>query len=278
MENKFGYKDEIISSRVGYLGGSDGNMLCKIDNLGELYVPTESEKERLAVCKGIYKKEEGAKTYAMGVGDDVENAIFELLCSQDERWESNPRIESRMYKRKNVGLLVHIDFMLKDDEKKTVTFVECKATKNGLKSARYDYKNQLFIESVLGKEYTKNLGKGWKFCLKLCHYDTNDYDGTIDIDKIEMAIVRFCGAPFNLSRAMDFVDKYLENLTEYQEAGVVPMNISDLPDKIQAQMPLVKEYWEKQNTDEYKHYKELVAAEKSFKEYMYNNMLEKDKN
>ena len=276
MENKFDYKDEIISSRVGYLGGSDGNLLCKIDNLGSLETITDTEKERLAICKGIFEKSNDIKTCAMGIGDDVENAIFELFHSTDERWQSNPRIESVKYKRKNVGLLVHIDFMLKDEKKKTVTFVECKATKKGIKSARYDYRNQLFIESVLGKEYAQNLGHDWKFNLKLCHYDTNDYDGTIDTDKVSMSIVKFGSAPFNLSKSMDLVNDYLENLTEYQENGVVPMNLTDLPKNIQKQMPLVKEYWQKQNTEEYKHYKELIEAEKAFKDYMYNNMLDKN--
>ena len=125
-KKEFKYKEEIISSRVGFLGGSDGNLLYSVANLGKI---PESAKERLAICKGIYSKEDDFKTESMAIGDELENKIFDMLQSQDERWKSNERIESKKYKRQNVGLLVHIDFMLKDDNKKTVTFVECKATK-----------------------------------------------------------------------------------------------------------------------------------------------------
>ena len=33
---EFKYKDEIISSRVGFLGGSDGNLLSSVASLGKI--------------------------------------------------------------------------------------------------------------------------------------------------------------------------------------------------------------------------------------------------
>ena len=64
---EFKYKDEIISSRVGFLGGSDGNLLSSVANMDNLENLSESAKERLAICKGIYSKEEDIKTVAMSV-------------------------------------------------------------------------------------------------------------------------------------------------------------------------------------------------------------------
>ena len=106
---EFKYKEEIISSRVGFLGGSDGNLLSSVASLEKI---PDSAKERLAICKGIYSKEDDFKTESMAIGDELENKIFDMLQSQDERWKSNERIESKKYKRNNVGLLVHIDSML----------------------------------------------------------------------------------------------------------------------------------------------------------------------
>ena len=73
---EFKYKEEIISSRVGFLGGSDGNLLSSVASLEKI---PESAKERLAICKGIYSKDEDIKTEAMGLGDELENKIFDIL-------------------------------------------------------------------------------------------------------------------------------------------------------------------------------------------------------
>ena len=103
---EFKYKEEIISSRVGFLGGSDGNLLSSIAKLENI---PESAKERLAICKGIYSKEEDIKTVAMGVGDELENKIFDMLQSQDERWKSNERIESKNLYCSGISLFGELD-------------------------------------------------------------------------------------------------------------------------------------------------------------------------
>ena len=258
---EFKYKEEIISSRVGFLGGSDGNLLSSIAKLENI---PESAKERLAICKGIYSKEDDFKTESMAIGDELENKIFDMLQSQDERWKSNERIESKKYKRNNVGLLVHIDFMLKDDDKKTVTFVECKATKKNIKETRYTYSNQLYIENVLGKEYTKSLGKGWRFCLKLCHYDNNDYDGVLDLDKLSLTNVRFCSGQFDIAKAMDLIDNYLENLTEYYRDDI---DANYLPSDVQSQIETMSNYLVQID--------DMNGKVNKFKEKMYVFMLKK---
>ena len=171
---------------------------------------------------------------------------------------------SKKYKRNNVGLLVHIDFMLKDDDKKTVTFVECKATKKDIKETRYTYSNQLYIENVLGKEYTQSLGKGWRFCLKLCHYVTNDYDGVLDLDKLSLTNVRFCSGQFDIAKAMDLIDNYLENLTEYYRDDI---DANYLPSDVQSQIETMSNYLVQID--------DMNGKVNKFKEKMYDFMLKK---
>ena len=65
---EFKYKEEIISSRVGFLGGSDGNLLSSVAKLENI---PEGAKERLAICKGIYSKEDDFKTEAMAIWGDL---------------------------------------------------------------------------------------------------------------------------------------------------------------------------------------------------------------
>lgn len=55
MENDYDYKEEIVSSRKGFLGASDAMLISKVANLG--YVPS-SCNERLAILKGLYEKTE----------------------------------------------------------------------------------------------------------------------------------------------------------------------------------------------------------------------------
>lgn len=273
MENNYDYKEEIVASRKGFLGASDAMLISKVANLG--YVPS-SCNERLAILKGLYEKTDDFKTEAMAKGDTIENQIFDMLHSQDERWESNPRYESIKFKCKNLNLLVHIDFQLIDEENKIVTWIECKATNKDLNTARNTYKGQLYIENTLGREFTLSKGKDWKFNLKLCHYDTNGYDGTLNPDKIEMSVMRYGRPPFNIPKTMNIINDYLETFTEYHEDGVVPMRITDLPQNIQDKIPLVKEFWMNQSSDEYKHFKELEKANKDFKDFMYNIMLKQN--
>ena len=239
----YSYKEEIRETRRGFLGGSDFPMFVKIDNMGQ--VP-ESCKERLAIVKGLYKKENDFATEAMRIGDEIENKIFDILKSQDERWESNPRIESKKFKRNNVNLLCHPDFMLVDKEKRMVIFIECKATKDSIEKTRKNYNGQLYIENILGKEYTESIGgRGWRFNLKLCHYNPNTYDGSIISENIETAVVRFGKSPFNIAKCMDLIDNYLEDLTEYYRDDIteeyLPVEVKNKFDSVSLVLRDIKE-------------------------------------
>ena len=248
---EYNYKDDIIATRKGGLGASDGNVLSKVDNLG--HVPS-SCMERLAIVKGIYDKESDITTEAMNIGNQVEMQIFDMLHNTDKRWESNTYVESKTFSKSNCKLFAHIDFYLKDDENKVLTFVECKATRHSIQDARHDYANQLYIEYSLGKEMISSLGKGWKFSLKLCHYNTDNYDGVLDVDKIEMSKIRFGRPLFNIHNAMDIISKELETLTEYYkeeiDANYLPAKVKNEVDTIASYLTSIKEMNEK--VDEFK--------------------------
>lgn len=262
--NNYDYKEEIKLHHKEGLGASDANMLAKIENLG--YVPSACY-ERLAIIKGLYEKEENPSTQAMAIGDEVENLIFDILHSGDNRWESNKYIESKRFSRKNLKLFCHIDYFLKDDEHKTIIFVENKATSKTMKHARYTYANQLYVEYQLGKEYAKSLGKGWKFQLKLSHYNTDGYDGIIDTDKIETSFIRFGRPLFNIDKAMDITDLFMDGFNEYYRDDI---DEKFLPKEVKDKFDVVKDY--------IKSIKTLEKQIDEFKDRMYLFMKEKNIN
>ena len=61
------YKEEIVSSRKGAMGGSDATMLAQIASIG--FVPKSAQK-RLAICKGLIEREDIVTT-AMAFGDYI---------------------------------------------------------------------------------------------------------------------------------------------------------------------------------------------------------------
>lgn len=209
------YKNEILSSRVGCLGASDANIIAYAATNNNVQ---KSSMKRLAIVKGLIEPQDNFTTSAMQLGDDIEMLIYDNLKLNDERWQSNYRLDSTRYSKKNVKLIAHIDFFMKDDENQVLRLIECKATKNGINAARYTYANQLYVEYSLAKEYAATLGKKWKVELTLCHYDTNDY---VDFDpsKIETKKVLFKTKPFDIDFGMDIIDRELESLTEFYEDG-----------------------------------------------------------
>jgi len=236
MEDVFDYKEEIRKHHKQGLGASDAQILSKADAFG--YV-AKSDYERLAVIKGFCEYSDIPTNEAMRMGDEIENKIFDMLHSQDERWESNKYIESVDYSRKNLKVFCHIDYFHRDDEKKVVTFVENKATNKDLKHARYTYESQLFLEYNLGREYVKSLGKGWKFNMKISHYNTNGYDGEIVPEKIERSSIRFSRTLFNIGHAMDIINTFMDGFTEYYK-DVIDENY--LPAEVKTKLDVINGY------------------------------------
>lgn len=239
MENNYDYKDEIISSRVGNLGGSDARILAAIAKNGCVQ---KGQVERLAIAKGLYERP-NITNIAMQYGDFIENMIYDSLVQVDERWESNKCFRSQKYGREGLGLLVHIDFSLFDEsrDKPLLLWVECKATTTDIEQTYKDYKEQLFVEYVLGKELAEQLGADFK--LELCHYDASvmfedesQLQFAFDPDKISRKKVIFKKAVFDIPSGMDIAAQYVSEMTEYKREEI---DWDYLPAEVQEQMKQV---------------------------------------
>ena len=239
MENNYGYKDEIISSRVGNLGGSDARILAAIAKNGCVQ---RAQVERLVIAKGLYKRP-NITNIAMQYGDFIENMIYDSLVQVDERWESNKCFRSQKYGREGLGLLVHIDFSLFDEsrDKPLLLWVECKATTTDIEQTYKDYKEQLYVEYVLGKELAEQLGADFK--LELCHYDASvmfedefQLQFAFDPDKISRKKVIFKKPVFDISSGMDIAAQYVSEMTEYKREEI---DWDYLPAEVQEQMKQV---------------------------------------
>jgi hypothetical protein len=239
MKNNYGYKDEIISSRVGNLGGSDARILAAIAKNGCVQ---RAQVERLAIAKGLYERP-NITNIAMQYGDFIENMIYDSLVQVDERWESNKCFRSQKYGREGLGLLVHIDFSLFDEsrDKPLLLWVECKATTTDIEQTYKDYKEQLYVEYVLGKELAEQLGADFK--LELCHYDASvmfedefQLQFAFDPDKISRKKVIFKKPVFDISSGMDIAAQYVSEMTEYKREEI---DWDYLPAEVQEQMKQV---------------------------------------
>lgn len=233
------YKNDIINSRIGSLGSSDGKVLAAIAKNGCVQ---RGQVERLAIAKGLYERP-NITNLAMQYGDFIENMIYDSLVQVDERWESNKCFRSQKYGREGLGLLVHIDFSLFDDsrDKPLLLWVECKATTTDIEQTYKDYKEQLYIEYVLGKELAEQLGADFK--LELCHYDASvmfedesQLQFAFDPDKISRKKVIFKKPVFDIASGMDIAAQYVSEMTEYKREEI---DWDYLPAEVQEQMKQV---------------------------------------
>lgn len=230
------YKEDIIATRKGCLGGSDSKMLAQISTLGS--VPRSAYK-RLAICKGLIEPE-NITTRVMEYGNFIEQSIFEHLHAQDERYQSNPCLVSDMYSTKEVKIIDHVDFLLQDDKKKVLYLYECKASKFTTEQVRDAYKTQLFHHYLLGKELAKKLG-GYKTKVMLVHYDTSDVDmddeWTFNPEKITIRPIKFGTAVFDMCSAVAIVSNFLATFDEYYEGDEIDANL--LPEKVRQEFDMV---------------------------------------
>lgn len=268
MEN-LDYKKEIMDTRVGCLGGSDGKLLAMVALNGQ--VPKSAYK-RLAVVRGLVENKEFAPSKAMAFGDFIEQSIYENLRVNDERYQSNPLWVSDRYSKKNVKLIAHPDIVLVDDAKKTLFVYEVKTTKFSAEETRETYRAQLYVEYLLGKEVVESLGKGWRIKLSLVHYDTNGVDvenGAFEYDDSRISIIPIVFRKqryFDIDFAMSVVDEFLETFDAYFEGDEVDADL--LPQKVREEFDAVTTFLR-----EIKEREERVNA---FKEKLYKFMLDKD--
>lgn len=226
----YDHKEDVISTRQGCLGGSDAKMLNTIATTGN--VP-QSAMKRLAVCKGLIEHEQFT-SQAIEFGNYIESCVFESLHDTDKRWQSNPCLVSKRYSRKNVTIIDHVDFMLQDDEKKTLTIAECKATRLSYEQTRDEYREQLDHHWVLGHELAHELG-GYKVKVLLCHYSSDgvNLDEPFEFDPSRLTVkpVRFARVTYDLKKAVDIVDSFLETFDTYYEGDEIDYNL--LPVSVQ---------------------------------------------
>ena len=223
------YKNEIRSSRCGALGSSDGKLIISVAESG---IIPKSAYKRLAVCKGLIEQEDIPYTAAVRTGDELEMLVFEHLKANDDRYQSNPCWVSKKYSRKNVKLLTHPDIVLQDDENKILNVYEVKCTKFTFEQTKDTYKAQLIIHWVIANEIAKELG-GYKVRLSLVHYST---EGINLEDGFEFDPSRLTSKSYHLSEAMDIIDTFLENFTEFYE-DEVDGNL--LPEKVKTEFDQV---------------------------------------
>lgn len=234
----FEYKDEIRQSRFGCLGSSDGKLLSQIASLGN--VPKSAYK-RLAVVKGLIQQEEIPETAAIRMGNEIEMQIFEHLQMVDSRWQSNVRWESKEFSMPNCKLISHPDFILQDEENKILYVCECKATRYTIEQTRAEYAPQLFIHFMLAKEKAKELGKDWKVKLSLCHYSTEGLDlneyNEFDTNRMTIREVRASTAFFDIRKAMDIVNDFLQDFNEYYDGDEI--DAMYLPEPVKKEFDVV---------------------------------------
>lgn len=230
------YKEDIVATRKGCLGGSDSKLLAQVATLGS--VPRSAYK-RLAICKGLIEPE-NITTKVMEYGNFIEQSIFEHLHAQDERYQSNPCLVSDVYSTKEVKIIDHVDFLLQDDEKKVLYLYECKASKFTTEQVRDTYKTQLYHHYLLGKEFAKKLGN-YKTKVVLVHYDTSDVDmdneWVFEPEKITIRPIKFGAQVFDMCSAVAIVSNFLANFTEYYDGDEIDANL--LPEKVKKEFDVV---------------------------------------
>ena len=226
MEN---YKEEIVSTRKGHLGGSDGQMLAQIASLG--YVPKSAYK-RMAIVKGLIEPQDHLNTNAIQIGNRIESEIYDFISQNNKAFQSNPLWESKKYSKKNCKLICHPDFVLEDHENKVLYCYECKATKQSVEDCKKTYKTQLFIEKTLAQERAVSFGSGWRVKMFLVVYDTNDFDLGMEFDPNRLSIneVRLHSNVFDINFAMGVVDEFLETFDVYSENEVIDAEM--LPEQV----------------------------------------------
>lgn len=259
------YKQDIINTRKGCLGGSDAKLLQQVALWGK--VP-QSAYKRLAVCKGLIEQE-NITTKVMEYGDFIEQSIFEHLYDVDERYQSNPCLVSKKYSTKEVKIIDHVDFLLQDDENKVLNLYECKASKYSTTQVRNIYECQLYHHYLLGSELARELGN-YRVNVFLCHYDTSDVDldapWVFDPNKISVRQVRFNNKQvFDMAKAVSIVSDFLADFNEYYEGDEI--DAAYLPEKVKNEFDAI--------TNVLKEIKEREQKVNDFKDKLYSFLQEK---
>lgn len=251
------YKEDIIRSRTGCVGSSDGAMLERIARDGAV---APAYNRRLAVIKGLAEPT-NFKTPAMEYGDYIENTVFRMLSEDNENCQSNPRWVSEEYSRDNVQLISHPDIVLIEDS--TMRIYEVKATQETVEETLKRYSAQLYIHYILGLEQAKK-NVYYDMRVYLVHYQTDGHTfGEFDASKLTIREVKPEDCRFDLATAMDILSDTLRTFTY------------DVPEEVDAEsLPQVVQSEVTQLTvlmDEIKKHEAKIAE---FKEALYDYLCE----
>ena len=263
------HKQEIINTRVGGLGSSDAKMVVGIAERGTL---NYADKERIAVMLGLAECKQFS-THATELGNILEQAVFEIVNNPKAiadilkleegtppKIESNPRytmdIPTISYRIGN-----HIDFEVSTPDE--LIWIEHKSTIHGINQALEDYKYQLAWHTMLGDD--KALNEGKKFRLMLSHYDTNDFDGEFNADKLSIVAVTPNKHYIDkIGKGLMIINEALPNFTWEKNEGILhasslPAEINDKCEQMATHLRKIKEMTEQVDTFKAKMCELMVA-------------------
>ena len=159
--------------------------------------------------------------------------------------------------------------MYVDENNETINIYEVKATKLDARKTRILYSAQLFVEWMLAKEYATQMNGRWRVNLYLVHYSPDglnlDEQNEFTPERMTVHKVKFNIQIFDISFAMNVIDKFLDNFDYYAEdeeidATLLPTNIKQQFDNVVTCLYEIKLH--EQKVEE-------------FKARLYNFMLEK---
>jgi predicted phage-related endonuclease len=199
-------KKDIEYTRIGSLGSSDAAMVLSVGKSGVL---TQTAKKRLAVLLG-QRENSSIATFAMRLGDEIEEVIYNILKKKyGDNIVSNPyyELEDKRYPFK---IISHIDYEIVVGD--TLVWIENKASVSNTDDVLATYSAQLAWHRWLGERKAKSMGK--KFQLFLSHYNTSDYDGAFDSEKLtfKKVIVKE-----DFSKGLEIIKKEIEGGFVYDD-------------------------------------------------------------
>lgn len=230
------HKQEIINTRVGGLGSSDAKMVAKIAERGYLL---DSDKDRLAVMLGL-KEQPQFTNDAIELGNHIESLVFDVIKAKFSNAVSNIKYKAEdMSKQYGFDIINHIDYEVESDTE--LIWFENKATKIGLDATMSEYKYQMWWHMMLLRMKAKSIGKEPQ--IYLTHYDTNDWNGEFDADKLSIIPypIPASSEPFKrFHEGLAIIAKEIENFEYKPKDGVI--HVSQLPSEVNDKMQMIADY------------------------------------
>lgn len=148
---------------------------------------------------------------------------------------------------------------------------EVKASRYTTTQVRSEYEYQLLHHWLLANEKAKELDGSWKVKLFLVHYQTDGLDLSqpqeFNVERLTIKQLRLGNTKtYELAKAMDIVDAFLEDFNEYYEGDEIDSTY--LPEKVKQEFDTI--------TTILSEIKEREAKVEEFKTRLYEFMLSHD--